>query len=34
MKILIATPILYDPASPFNHLLRDILQGLLDAGIG
>ncbi len=32
MKILIATPILYDPTSPFNHLLRDILQGLLDAG--
>ncbi len=32
MKILIATPILYDPTSPFNHLLQDILQGLLDAG--
>ena len=32
MKILIATPILYDPTSPFNHLMRDILQGLLDAG--
>lgn len=32
MKILIATPILYDPTSPFNHLLKDILQGLLDAG--
>ena len=29
---MIATPILYTPNSPFNHLLKDILQGLLDAG--
>lgn len=28
MKIAIATPILYDKASPFNHLFRDILEGL------
>ncbi len=32
MKIVIATPILYAPNSPFNHLMKDILQGLLDAG--
>ncbi len=32
MKIVIATPILYAPNSPFNHLIKDILQGLLDAG--
>lgn len=32
MKIIIATPILYAPNSPFNHLMKDILQGLLDAG--
>lgn len=32
MKIAIATPILYDKASPFNHLFRDILEGLLKQG--
>lgn len=32
MKIVIATPILFDQTSPFNHLMRDILQGLLDSG--
>lgn len=32
MKIAIATPVLYDPASPFNHLFKDILGGFLDAG--
>lgn len=32
MKIIIATPILYDSTSPFNHLLKDILCGFLDAG--
>ncbi len=32
MKIAIVTPILYDATSPFNHLMHDILQGLLDAG--
>lgn len=32
MKIAIATPILYDPTSPFNHLFKDILGGFLDAG--
>lgn len=32
MKIAIATPILYDPTSPFNHLFKDIIGGFLDAG--
>lgn len=32
MKIVIATPILYTQNSPFNHLLKDILQGLLEQG--
>jgi len=32
MNILIVTPILFEKASPFNHLMRDILKGLLDAG--
>lgn len=32
MKIVIATPILFDPRSPFNHLLRDILEGMVKAG--
>lgn len=32
MKIAIATPILYDASSPFNHLFKDILGGFLDAG--
>lgn len=32
MKIVIATPILYAPNSPFNHLMKDILQGLLAEG--
>ena len=32
MKIAIATPILYDPTSPFNHLFRDVIGGFLDAG--
>lgn len=32
MKIAIATPILYDSTSPFNHLFKDIIGGFLDAG--
>ena len=32
MKIVIATPILFDKSSPFNHLFRDILEGLLKQG--
>lgn len=32
MKIVIATPILFDSTSPFNHLFRDILEGLLKKG--
>ncbi len=32
MKIAIATPVLFDKASPFNHLFKDILGGFLDAG--
>lgn len=32
MKIVIATPILYDPASPFNHLFKDIIEGFIHAG--
>ena len=32
MKIAIATPILYDKTSPFNHLFKDILESFLDAG--
>lgn len=32
MKIVIATPILYNPTSPFNHLFKDIIGGFLDDG--
>lgn len=32
MKIVIATPILYSPTSPFNHLFKDIIGGFLDSG--
>lgn len=32
MKIAIATPILFDKTSPFNHLFQDIIGGFLDAG--
>lgn len=32
MKIVIATPILFDKTSPFNHLFRDILEGLQKQG--
>ncbi|MBQ8345317.1 MAG: glycosyltransferase family 4 protein [Clostridia bacterium] len=32
MKIVMTTPILYDPKSPFNHLLKDMLEGFLEAG--
>ncbi len=31
MKIVIATPILFDKTSPFNHLFHDILEGFLQA---
>lgn len=32
MKIVIATPILYESVSPFNHLFRDIIVGFIEAG--
>ena len=32
MRIVVATPILFDKKSPFNHLFRDILEGLLQEG--
>ena len=32
MKIAVATPVLYDKNSPFNHLLKDIIGGFLEAG--
>lgn len=32
MKIVIATPILYNPTSPFNHLFKDIIGGFLEDG--
>ncbi len=32
MKIAIATPILYDETSPFNHLFKDIIAGFVAAG--
>ncbi len=32
MKIVIATPILYEVSSPFNHLFKDIIEGFLNAG--
>lgn len=32
MRIVIATPILYSPTSPFNHLFKDIIGGFLAAG--
>lgn len=32
MRIVIATPILYSPTSPFNHLFKDIIGGFLEEG--
>lgn len=32
MKIAIATPVLFNPTSPFNHLFKDILGGFLESG--
>lgn len=32
MKIVIATPILYEASSPFNHLFKDIIGGFLEDG--
>lgn len=32
MKIVIATPILYNTTSPFNHLFKDIIGGFLEDG--
>ena len=32
MRIVIATPVLYSPTSPFNHLFKDIIGGFLEAG--
>lgn len=33
MRLIIATPTLYDEFSPFNHLFIDMLKGFLDSGI-
>lgn len=32
MKVAIVTPILYDETSPFNHLFKDIINGILNKG--
>ena len=32
MRIAITTPVLFDSSSPFNHLFKDIIGGLLEAG--
>lgn len=32
MKVLVATPILFDKTSPFNHLFADILASLVENG--
>lgn len=32
MKIVIATPILFDKTSPFNHLFKDMIEGFLADG--
>lgn len=32
MRIVIATPVLYSPTSPFNHLFKDIIGGFLEDG--
>lgn len=32
MNIVIATPIIFDKTSPFNHLFKDIIQGFVDSG--
>ena len=32
MKIAIATPVLFERSSPYNHLFRDILSSFLAAG--
>lgn len=32
MKVLVATPILFDATSPFNHLFGDIIAGFVDNG--
>lgn len=32
MKIIIATPILYEKTSPFNHLFKDIIESFLKEG--
>ena len=32
MRIVIATPVLYSPTSPFNHLFKDIIGGFIEAG--
>ena len=33
MKVVIATPTLFDKTSPFNHLLKDMLLGFVSEGI-
>ena len=32
MNIVIATPLIFENSSPFNHLFKDIIGGFLDAG--
>lgn len=32
MKVSIITPILFDKTSPFNHLFKDIIEGILENG--
>lgn len=32
MRIVMITPVLFQETSPFNHLLKDLLEGLLEAG--
>ena len=32
MKIVMATPVVYDRTSPFNHLLHDLIGAFLEDG--
>ena len=32
MKIVMATPVVYDRTSPFNHLLQDLIGAFLEDG--
>ncbi|MEG0834723.1 MAG: glycosyltransferase family 4 protein [Christensenellaceae bacterium] len=33
MRVVIVTPILFEQTSPFNHIMKDILEGLITSGI-